>query len=75
MDDLAFSVFANGGYRVNPYLVTRVTDHKDKVLVDKQPLLLNETLRAVPQRNAFLDGQPVVTAQRRHGRPRRRRTL
>ncbi|MDM0031624.1 penicillin-binding protein 1A [Variovorax sp. J22P271] len=50
----AYSVFANGGYRVNPYLVTRVTDHKDKVLVDKQPPLLNETLRAVPQRNAFL---------------------
>ncbi|MDM0017932.1 penicillin-binding protein 1A [Variovorax saccharolyticus] len=50
----AYSVFANGGYRVNPYLVTRVTDHKDKVLIDKQPPLLNETLRAVPQRNAFL---------------------
>jgi penicillin-binding protein 1A len=50
----AYSVFANGGYRVNPYLVTRITDHKDKVLVDKQPPLLNETLRAVPQRNAFL---------------------
>ncbi|MDM0011389.1 penicillin-binding protein 1A [Variovorax sp. J22P168] len=50
----AYSVFANGGYRVNPYLVTRVTDHKDKVLVDKQPPLLNETLRAVPQRNAFM---------------------
>jgi penicillin-binding protein 1A len=50
----AYSVFANGGYRVNPYLVTRVTDHKDKVLVDKQPPLLNETLRAIPQRNAFI---------------------
>jgi penicillin-binding protein 1A len=51
---VGYSVFANGGYRVNPYLVTRITDHKDKVLVDKQPPLLNETLRAVPQRNAFL---------------------
>ena len=50
----AYSVFANGGYRVNPYLVTRVTDHKDKVLVDKQPPLLNETLRAIPQRNAYI---------------------
>ncbi|MDM0056119.1 penicillin-binding protein 1A [Variovorax fucosicus] len=50
----AYSVFANGGYRVNPYLVTRVTDHKDKVLVDKQPPLLNETMRAIPQRNAFI---------------------
>ncbi|WP_093163875.1 penicillin-binding protein 1A [Variovorax sp. YR216] len=50
----AYSVFANGGYRVNPYLVTRVTDHKDKVLVDKQPPLLNESMRAIPQRNAFI---------------------
>jgi penicillin-binding protein 1A len=38
---VGYSVFANGGYRVNP-LVTRITDHKDKVLVDKQPSLLNE---------------------------------
>ncbi len=50
----AYSVFANGGYRVNPYLVTRVTDHKDRVLVDKQPPLLNESMRAIPQRNAFI---------------------
>ncbi len=50
----AYSVFANGGYRVNPYLVTRVTDHKDKVLVDRQPQLLNESIRAIPARNAFI---------------------
>ncbi|MDB5731823.1 MAG: penicillin-binding protein family [Variovorax sp.] len=51
---VGYSVFANGGYRVNPYLVTRVTDHKDKVLVEAQPPLLNETIRAIPQRNAFI---------------------
>ena len=51
---VGYSVFANGGYRVNPYLVTRITDHKDKVLVDKQPPLLNESLRVIPQRNAFI---------------------
>ena len=50
----AYSVFANGGYRVNPYLVTRVTDHKDKVLVEAQPPLLKETMRAIPQRNAYI---------------------
>ncbi|BEP57311.1 penicillin-binding protein 1A [Variovorax sp. V118] len=51
---VGYSVFANGGYRVNPYLVTRVTDHKDRVLVDVQPPLLNEASRAIPQRNAFI---------------------
>ena len=50
----AYSVFANGGYRVNPYLITRITDHKDKILVEPQPPLLNETMRAIPQRNAFI---------------------
>ncbi|WP_399680492.1 penicillin-binding protein 1A [Xenophilus sp.] len=51
---VAYSVFANGGYRVNPYLITKITDHKDKVLVDVQPPLLNESMRAIPQRNAFI---------------------
>lgn len=51
---VGYSVFANGGYRVNPYLVTRVTDHKDKTLVEKEPPLLNETIRAIPARNAYI---------------------
>ncbi|WP_307688328.1 penicillin-binding protein 1A [Variovorax ginsengisoli] len=50
----AYSVFANGGYRVTPYLVTKITDHKDKVLVETQPPLLSEAVRAIPQRNAFI---------------------
>ncbi|MDM0002658.1 PBP1A family penicillin-binding protein [Variovorax sp. J22P240] len=50
----AYSVFANGGYRVKPYLITLITDHKDKVLVQPQRPLLNETIRAIPQRNAFI---------------------
>jgi len=51
---VGYSVFANGGYRVSPYLVTRITDHRDKVLVDKEPPLLNETIRAISSRNAFI---------------------
>ncbi|MEJ8822482.1 PBP1A family penicillin-binding protein [Variovorax humicola] len=50
----AYSVFANGGYRVNPYLITRITDHKDKILVEPQPRPLSETMRAIPERNAFI---------------------
>jgi len=50
----AYSVFADGGYRVNPYLITKITDHRDKVLVDVQPPLLSESVRAIPQRNAFI---------------------
>ncbi|NML47678.1 penicillin-binding protein 1A [Ramlibacter sp. G-1-2-2] len=51
---LAYSVFANGGYRVNPWLITRVTDAKGKVLVESQPPLPNEAMRAIDARNAFI---------------------
>lgn len=50
----AYSVFANGGYRINPWLVTRITDQKGKVLVESQPPLPNESVRAIDARNAFV---------------------
>jgi penicillin-binding protein 1A len=50
----AYSVFANGGYKVNPYLVTRITDLRDKVLVETTPPVLDESHRAIPERNAFI---------------------
>jgi penicillin-binding protein 1A len=50
----AYSVFANGGYRITPYLITRVTDQKGKVLVETQPPPLDETRRAIDERNAFV---------------------
>ncbi|MEZ2294606.1 penicillin-binding protein 1A [Variovorax sp. RCC_210] len=51
---VGYSVFANGGYRVNPYLVTRVTDLRDKVIMETEAPVLDETRRAIPQRNAFV---------------------
>ena len=50
----AYSVFANGGYRVNPWLITRISDQKGKMLVESQPPVLNESLRAIDARNAFV---------------------
>ncbi len=52
----AYSVFANGGYRVSPYLVTRVTDLRGKVLLETEPPVLDEDKRAIPERNAFIMG-------------------
>ena len=53
----AYSVFANGGYRVNPYLISRVTDHKGRILSDFQPPATSELPRAISARNAFvMDG-------------------
>jgi penicillin-binding protein 1A len=50
-----YSVFANGGYRVQPHLITRIADHKDRVLVDSPlPAQPEEAQRAIPARNAFV---------------------
>lgn len=51
---VAYSVFANGGYRVNPWLVTRVTDHKGKVLTEFTPPATEEHERVIDARNAFV---------------------
>ena len=50
----AFSVFANGGYRINPYLITKITDQRGRTLVEKPPPALDESARGIEPRNAFI---------------------
>ena len=52
----AYSVFANGGYRVNPWLITKVTEQKGTVLVETKTPVPDESARAIDARNAFLMG-------------------
>ncbi|MDO9006233.1 MAG: penicillin-binding protein 1A [Aquabacterium sp.] len=49
-----YAVFANGGYRVNPMLVLKVTDSRGHALAQYRPALLNESMRAIDARNAFM---------------------
>ena len=49
-----YAVFANGGYRVNPWLVSRVTDQRGRLLAETKPLPLDESVRAIDARNAFI---------------------
>ena len=51
---VGYSVFANGGYRVNPWLITRVTDHKGRVLSEIQAPATEELERVIDARNAFI---------------------
>lgn len=51
---VGYAVFANGGYRVNPYLVTRVTDQRGQVLAETSPKPLDESMRVISPRNAFI---------------------
>jgi penicillin-binding protein 1A len=50
----AYSVFASGGYRVNPILISKITDNKGRVLNEAAPPALTESMRTLDARNAFV---------------------
>ena len=51
----AYSIFANGGYRVQPYFITKITDSQGRVLAQASPTLAgDESLRVLDERNVFL---------------------
>jgi len=49
-----YAVFANGGLRVNPYLITKITDQAGRVLVETPPQAPSESDRSIDGRNAFV---------------------
>ncbi|EKU80206.1 1A family penicillin-binding protein [Massilia timonae CCUG 45783] len=50
-----YAVFANGGYRVKPYLISRIQDGNGAViLATAPPQAKNEANRAITARNAFV---------------------
>lgn len=49
-----YSVFANGGYRVNPWLITKVSEQRGKVLLETQAPAPEDAVRAIDPRNAFV---------------------
>lgn len=51
----AYAVFANGGYKVNPYIISKITDTNGKVLAEAKPDVSgDENNRIIDERNAFL---------------------
>ena len=51
----AYSVFANGGYRVPPYFIERVEDNRGNVLLQAKPQRAGDGAeRAIDPRNAFI---------------------
>lgn len=50
----AYSVFANGGYRVNPWLITRVSEQRGKTLLETPIPSLEGAEPAIDARNAFV---------------------
>lgn len=51
----AYAVFANGGFRITPYVVSEIRDERNRVLaVAKAAKAGDESIRAIDARNAFL---------------------
>ena len=51
----AYAVFANGGYRVTPYVIDRVVDSRGNVLSKAEPAVAREGAeRVIDPRNAFI---------------------
>ncbi|MFZ6638094.1 penicillin-binding protein 1A [Undibacterium sp. TC4M20W] len=54
----AYAVFANGGYAVNPWLISKVVDGKGVVLFEnKPPAKAQEESRVIDARNAYITDQ------------------
>ncbi len=49
-----YAVFANGGYRVNPFVISKIIDQKGRTLLDHKPQVLDESMRGIDARNAFV---------------------
>lgn len=51
----AYSVFANGGYRVNPYLIQKVVDSRGNVISETKPQRAGQdAVRVLDARTAFI---------------------
>ena len=51
----AYAVFANGGYRVSPYLIAKIVDARGNVLSEAAPAIAREGAeRAIDPRNAWI---------------------
>jgi penicillin-binding protein 1A len=51
----AYAVFANGGYRVSPYLIAKIVDARGNVLSEAAPAVAREGAeRAIDPRNAWI---------------------
>jgi penicillin-binding protein 1A len=63
----AYSVFANGGYKVNPYLISKITDANGNVISQANPpdTADNELSRVIDERNAFVTDSMLRDVVRR----------
>lgn len=62
----AYSVFANGGYKIEPYIIKQILDANNKVLAETKPVVAgDESLRIIDARNAWLTDSMMKDVVRR----------
>ncbi len=62
----AYGVFANGGFKIQPYIVQKILDANDQVLAETSPVLAgDESLRTIDPRNAWLMNSMLQDVVRR----------
>lgn len=49
-----YAVFANGGYRLNPELIVKITDSTGRVLAERREQTRDERMRVIDARNAYI---------------------
>ena len=49
-----YAVFANGGRRIQPYIVSEIRDEKDQVVAQAQPVKAEDAPLAIDPRNAYI---------------------
>ncbi len=51
----AYAVFANGGYKIQPFIVSQIRDERDQIIAEAQPVTAgDESLLVIDPRNAYL---------------------
>lgn len=51
----AYSIFANGGYQISPYLITNITDINGNILYESEPATVEKgAKRVIDERNSYI---------------------
>ncbi|MBO7381717.1 MAG: PBP1A family penicillin-binding protein [Neisseriaceae bacterium] len=62
----AYAVFANGGYRVTPYVIDKIYDSNGNLLAKTEPLIAHNTApQVIDERNAFIMTQMMKDVVKR----------
>lgn len=72
---VGYGVLANGGYRVEPTLVAKVTDGRGRLLSETPPPRLDAPMRTLEARNAFVIGSMLQEVTRSGTAARTQATL